>query len=45
MLIDVFELLADARAQASSDNRAIEAIRDFWLAEADLDMSLNGKPN
>ncbi|PRC91802.1 TolC family protein [Solimicrobium silvestre] len=45
MLIDVFELLADARAQISSVNSAIEATRDFWLAAADLDMSLNGKPN
>ncbi|MDH5539742.1 MAG: TolC family protein, partial [Rhizobacter sp.] len=32
MLIGVFELLADARAQIASVNAAIEAQRDFWLA-------------
>jgi len=44
MLIGVFELLADARLQIASVNAAIEARRDFWLAEADLDMALIGKP-
>ncbi len=44
MLIGVFELLADARLQIASVNAAIEAQRDFWLAEADLDMALIGKP-
>jgi outer membrane protein TolC len=44
MLIGVFELLADARAQISSVNAAIEALRDFWLAQADLDMALIGRP-
>jgi outer membrane protein TolC len=44
MLIGVFELLADARAQISSVNSAINALRDFWMAEADLQMSLIGKP-
>ena len=45
MLIGVFELLADARQQIASVNAAIEAKRDFWLAQADLDMALIGKPN
>lgn len=45
MLIGVFELLADARTQIASVNAAIEALRDFWLARADLDMSLIGKPS
>ena len=45
MLIGVFELLADARAQIASVNGAIEALRDFWLAQADLDMALIGKPS
>lgn len=45
MLIGVFELLADARSQISGVNRAIEALRDFWIAQADLDMALLGKPN
>jgi len=43
MLIGVFELLADARAQIAGVNGYIEALRDFWLAEADLDMALVGK--
>ena len=44
MLIGVFELLADARAQIASVNAAIDAQRDFWLASADLDMALIGAP-
>jgi len=44
MFISVFELLADARAQISAVNGAIEAQRDFWMAKADLDMALVGKP-
>ena len=45
MLIGVFELLADARVQIASVNNAIEALRDFWLAQADLDLALIGKPS
>ena len=44
MLIGVFELLADARSQISAVNAAIEAQRDYWLAEADLQMALVGSP-
>jgi outer membrane protein TolC len=43
MLIGVFELLADARAQVAAVNAAIVALRDFWLAQADLDQALVGK--
>jgi outer membrane protein TolC len=43
MLIGVFELLADAGSQIASVNAAIESLRDFWLAQADLDMALIGK--
>ena len=43
MLISVFELLADAREQVVSVNAYIEALRDFWLADADLQMALIGK--
>jgi len=43
MLIGVFELLADARAQIASVNSTIDALRDFWLAQADLEMALIGK--
>ena len=42
MLIGVFELLADARAQIASVNAAIEAERDFWLADAALAAALTG---
>lgn len=45
MLIGVFELLADARAQIASVHAAIEALRDFWIAQAELDMALVGKPS
>jgi outer membrane protein TolC len=45
MLIGVFELLADARSQIASVNASIEALRMFWLAQADLDMALIGKPS
>lgn len=42
MLIGVFELLADARDQIGSVNAAIEAQRDYWLTETDLQMAING---
>jgi outer membrane protein TolC len=40
MLISVFELLADARGQMASVNGYIEALRDFWLADTDLQAAL-----
>lgn len=42
MLISVFDLLSDARAQVGTVNTAIEAQRDFWLAETDLQSAING---
>ncbi len=42
MLASVFELLADARDQVVSVNNAIEAQRDFWNAETDLQAAING---
>lgn len=42
MLASVFELLTDARAQVGSVNTAIEAQRDFWIAETELQMAING---
>jgi outer membrane protein TolC len=42
MLASVFELLADARDQVNSVNTAIEAQRDFWIAETDLQAAING---
>jgi outer membrane protein TolC len=44
MLIGVFELLADAREQIASVVQAIEAQQDFWLADADLQAALIGRP-
>jgi outer membrane protein TolC len=44
MQIGVFELLADAREQVSSVVQAIDAQRDFWLAQAALDAALVGRP-
>ena len=43
MLISVFELLADARQQIASVNAYLEALRDFWIAEASLDLAMTGK--
>lgn len=40
MLISVFELLADAREQANAVNAAIDAEREFWIADADLQLAL-----
>ncbi len=46
MLIGVFELLADARDQVASVNAYIEALKDYWIAETDLQAALGGKlPN
>ncbi len=45
MLIGVFELLADARSQIASVNGYVDALRDFWLAQADLEMALIGTPS
>jgi len=42
MLMSVFELLADARAQISGVNAAIEAQRDYWIADTELQAAING---
>ena len=45
MLIGVFELLADARDQGSAVMPSIEATRDFWIADANLETALmTGSP-
>ena len=45
MLISVFELLADAREQITAVTAAIEAGRDYWIAETDLQTALTaGSP-
>lgn len=42
MLVSVFELLADARDQVASVVGAVQAQRDFWLADTDLQTALTG---
>ncbi|MEO5764606.1 MAG: TolC family protein, partial [Casimicrobiaceae bacterium] len=42
MQLSVFELLADAREQVKSVNAALDAQRDFWLADADLQAAMSG---
>jgi outer membrane protein TolC len=42
MLIGVFELLADSREQLHSVNAAIEAQRDFFIAETRLNAAIHG---
>lgn len=43
MLASVFELLADARDQVVSVTGAVEALRDFWIAETQLQTALTGR--
>ena len=43
MLASVFELLADAREQVGTVTAAIEAQRDFWIADTQLQMALSGR--
>ena len=43
MLMSVFELLAESRQQVSAVINAIEAQRDFWLADTTLQFTINGK--
>ena len=42
MLASVFELLADARAQITSVTAAIDAQRDYWIAESELQFATHG---
>jgi outer membrane protein TolC len=44
MIIGVFELLADSRAQIQTVQSSIEATGQFWLSDAALRASLVGKP-
>lgn len=42
MLASVFELLSDSREQMASVNAAIEAQRNFWIADTELQAAING---
>jgi outer membrane protein TolC len=43
MLASVFDLLADARDQIASVASAVEALRDYWVAETRLQTALTGR--
>jgi hypothetical protein len=42
MQVDVFALLTEARQRITSFRAAIEAKRDFWLAQSDLSTAVSG---
>lgn len=42
MLASVWELLAETRASVLEVNASIDAQRDFWIADTDLQMALSG---
>lgn len=42
MQVDVFALLTEARQRIAALRAAIEAKRDFWLAQSELKMAVNG---
>jgi len=42
MLSSVFDLLADTKLKAQAANAEVEARRDFWLADTDLQTLLAG---
>ncbi len=43
MLISVFELLTDAREQVAAVTGYVQALRDFWVAETNLQTALTGR--
>ena len=43
MLIGVFDLLADTRSQILGVTGYVESLRDFWVAEADLQLAMIGR--
>lgn len=42
MLLSVFELLADSREQAGAVNGYIDALKEFWIAQTNLEAALGG---
>jgi outer membrane protein TolC len=42
MLSSVFELLADSRDQIMGVTGAVESLRDYWVAETNLQTALTG---
>ena len=45
MFISTFDLLADARLQIQAVESYLQAQRDFWIAQANLDMAMLGPVN
>ena len=43
MLLGVFELLADSREQVASVTAYVEALRDYWVAQTNLQSALTGR--
>lgn len=43
MLIGPFELLADSREQVASVTGYVEALRDYWVAETNLQTAITGR--
>jgi len=43
MLLGVFELLADSREQVLSVTAYVEALRDYWIADTNLQSALTGR--
>jgi outer membrane protein TolC len=43
MLASVFELLADSKDQIASVTGAVEALRDYWVAQTNLQSALTGR--
>ena len=43
MLMSVFELLADAREQATAVSGYIGALKDYWTAQANLEAAIGGR--
>jgi outer membrane protein TolC len=43
MLLSVFELLADSREQSMAVNSSIEALKEFWIAQVNLEGALGGR--
>lgn len=43
MLMSVFELLADAREQATAVSGYIGALKDYWTAQANLEAAMGGR--
>ena len=43
MLASVFELLADSREQIGAVNSYIQALKDYWLTQTDLQQAVGGR--